>query len=46
MVYTFNLYDANGTKGDPRAVSFLATYPKPVEVPFALAGVPVVGGKK
>jgi hypothetical protein len=46
QINTFQLYTANGATGDPSAVEFRATYPKPVEVPFALTGVPVVGGKK
>ena len=46
QISTFQLYDANGATGDPSAIEFRATYPKPVEVPFSLHGVPVVGGKK
>lgn len=30
----------------PKSVTFWGTYPKPVEVPFALKGVPLSGGKK
>jgi hypothetical protein len=44
--YTFELTRPDAATGDPAAVTFWASYPKPVEVPFALAGVPVVGGKR
>ncbi|MBX9623777.1 MAG: hypothetical protein K2X82_08175, partial [Gemmataceae bacterium] len=32
--------------GPPAAVEFWGTYSKAVEVPFALAGVPLTGGSK
>ena len=35
---------ARPPEGDPSAVAFWGTYSKPVEVPFALAGVPLTGG--
>ncbi|MBX9581140.1 MAG: hypothetical protein K2X87_12595, partial [Gemmataceae bacterium] len=37
---------AGGTPGDPSAVGFWGTYNKAVEVPFALAGVPLTGGTR
>jgi hypothetical protein len=33
-------------QGDPKAIAFWGTYHKPVEVPFTLKDVPLVGGAK
>lgn len=47
MRLTFDVVpDRDGKEGVPRTVEFWGTYDKPVEVPFALAGVPLTGGKK
>jgi hypothetical protein len=43
---TFGLSRPDTETGDPDAVVFRGTYAKPVEVPFALAGVPLAGGPK
>ncbi len=42
---TCTLSPTNNTSGDPAIVTFTASYPKPVEVPFRLNGVPVTGGR-
>ncbi|HJZ57145.1 MAG TPA: hypothetical protein VKE74_19400 [Gemmataceae bacterium] len=41
-----DLHPAKLQSGPPDAVTFWAMFGKPVDVPFALKGVPVVGGKR
>lgn len=42
--WTCTLDQPDPKAGDPDGVAFWGTYAKPVEVPFALSGVPLVGG--